>query len=346
MEWDALFGAGYVTGRPVRFYEEKMPGFEQRNMYMRWYKGSIHNHTVLSDGDSSPEDVVRWYKRHGYNFVFMTDHNRVVPVTELNRDFGEEGEFLVLSGEEISDEFTNGPVFMPVHVNALGVTATIAPQGGADAIEVLRMNIDAVNAAGGLAMVNHPNFRWALTADDLISVEGWSLLEFMNCGASVNNFGLRRPDTEAMWDNLLGRGRMVFGTASDDSHHFMTFSPRHENPGRGWVMASCGALTAESVLNSLSRGWFYASTGVVLDDLTLNPGRISLAVEPWGDTDFRIEFIGLGGTVRKTVFGRTAEYIPEGSEGYIRARVIDSNGFQAWSQPVFLEGESAEKTRD
>ena len=27
----------------------------------RWYKGNTHTHTLNSDGDSTPDDVVRWY---------------------------------------------------------------------------------------------------------------------------------------------------------------------------------------------------------------------------------------------------------------------------------------------
>ena len=92
----------------------------------------------------------------------------------------------------------------------------------------------------------------------------------------------------------------------------------------------------ESILDALARGEFYSSTGVVLEDLVLTTERIALTVEPWGDTTFRIEFIGRGGTVMKTAFGLSAEYIPDRLEGYVRVRVADSNGLRAWTQPVFL----------
>ena len=41
----------------------------------RWYKGNTHTHTLNSDGDSTPDDVVRWYREHGYQFLVLTDHN-------------------------------------------------------------------------------------------------------------------------------------------------------------------------------------------------------------------------------------------------------------------------------
>jgi len=31
----------------------------------RWYKGNTHTHTLNSDGDSHPDDVVKWYRSHG-----------------------------------------------------------------------------------------------------------------------------------------------------------------------------------------------------------------------------------------------------------------------------------------
>ena len=42
---------------------------------LRWYKGNTHTHTLNSDGDSTPDDVVRWYREHGYQFLVLTDHN-------------------------------------------------------------------------------------------------------------------------------------------------------------------------------------------------------------------------------------------------------------------------------
>ena len=41
----------------------------------RWYKGNTHTHTLESDGDSTPEEVTRWYREHGYQFLVLSDHN-------------------------------------------------------------------------------------------------------------------------------------------------------------------------------------------------------------------------------------------------------------------------------
>jgi hypothetical protein len=59
-----------------------------------WYKGNTHTHTINSDGDTSPDEVVRWYKEHGYNFLVLSDHNFLTEVAGLNSIFGATEKFL------------------------------------------------------------------------------------------------------------------------------------------------------------------------------------------------------------------------------------------------------------
>jgi len=40
-----------------------------------WYKGQTHCHSFWSDGNDFPEMVLDWYKRHGYDFACLSDHN-------------------------------------------------------------------------------------------------------------------------------------------------------------------------------------------------------------------------------------------------------------------------------
>lgn len=41
----------------------------------RWYKGNTHTHSYWSDGDDFPEMIMDWYKKHGYDFISLSDHN-------------------------------------------------------------------------------------------------------------------------------------------------------------------------------------------------------------------------------------------------------------------------------
>ena len=42
-----------------------------------WYKGNLHTHTTNSDGELSPEDVISSYRKKGYDFLVITDHNKL-----------------------------------------------------------------------------------------------------------------------------------------------------------------------------------------------------------------------------------------------------------------------------
>src|SRR5262245_2787320 len=54
----------------------------------RWYKGNTHTHTINTDGDSAPVDVVRFYREQGYNFLILSDHDSITPTDGLNALFG------------------------------------------------------------------------------------------------------------------------------------------------------------------------------------------------------------------------------------------------------------------
>ena len=90
---------------------------------LNWYKGNTHTHTLNSDGDSSPADVVRWYAERQYNFLFVTDHEFLTPIAPLNEQFGQPGHFAVFSGQEVTDSFEK----RPHHVNGLGLSRVCMP---------------------------------------------------------------------------------------------------------------------------------------------------------------------------------------------------------------------------
>ena len=42
----------------------------------RYYKGNMHMHSVVSDGWAFPQEAAELYRRLGYHFVMLSDHNR------------------------------------------------------------------------------------------------------------------------------------------------------------------------------------------------------------------------------------------------------------------------------
>jgi len=321
----------------------------------KWFRGNTHTHSLNSDGDSPPDSLARWYRDHGYSFLFITDHETLTDPEPLNRRFGTPT-FLLIRGEEITQRIADAAHAdgkRQAHINGLGVTSVVLPQGekgiatGITMAQGYAKNIAAIRAAGGIPQVNHPNYRWSVRLSDVVNLPDSTLFEIANAHTLVNNPGSADadgrvvPSTEALWDSLLSRGKVLFAVGDDDAHSFkLQDADDYEltRPGRSWIMVRADTLTAAAILGAIRRGDFYASTGVTIGELSMSKERISLRMErPKGDDRvFVTEFVGRGGKVLSTVRGLTAEYQVRGNEGYVRARVTDSNGRHAWTQAVML----------
>ena len=192
--------------------------------------------------------------------------------------------------------------------------------------------------ANGVPHINHPNFGWAITADDLAALRNNKLFEVYNGHPMVNNLGgSGHPGLEQVWDTILSRGILLYGIATDDAHHFKRLTdPTSSRPGMGWVVVRAAKLEARALLEALERGDFYASTGVELSDYQATASAITIKVKPVAWAGYRIQFIGKGGALLEEVQGPDATYRVKGTEGYVRAKVLESNGSTAWTQPVMI----------
>ena len=301
----------------------------------RWYRGNTHAHTSLTDGDSPPEQVVAWYRAHGYAFLVITDHDQVTDPARLAHLT--DSAFVLIPGEEVTARYGT----LPVHVNAIGLASGVAPQEAASVAATLQANVDAVRAAGGVPQANHPNFVWAVAEEDIFSARGLRVFELFNGHPLVNNFGGGGiSGTEAAWDAILSSGVLLYGIAVDDAHHFKDLgNPRLAGPGRGWIMVRSTELTARAILAAMERGEFYASTGVTLTDYSVTARSMTVTVKKERYAKYRIQFIGPGGVVLHEALDSPATYGFKGTEGYVRARVLESNGGVAWCQPVWVRAQ-------
>jgi len=94
-------------------------------------------------------------------------------------------------------------------------------------------------------------------------------------------------------------------------------------------------LEAAAIAAALDRGEFYASTGVELADYQVTEKQITVRIRAVGQSRYRVAFIGAGGRVLAETVENPATYAFRGDERYVRARVLESNGAMAWTQPVF-----------
>ena len=144
----------------------------------------------------------------------------------------------------------------------------------------------------------------------------------------------------------------MYGVAVDDSHHFYEFVSSREtraplsNPGRAWIMVRARELSVSALLEAMNRGDFYASTGVTLEAYDATPAAIRISLSdrtrdlgwslPGANPQlYRTEFIGKDGKVLKVDETLRPSYNFNGQELYVRARITNSDGQMAWTQPVF-----------
>lgn len=318
----------------------------------RWFKGNTHAHSLNSDGDVPVSDVVRWYREQRYHFTFVTEHEYFTDVAPLNALFGAANRFLVIAGQEVSQRVADSAHAGGVrqaHVNALGTNRLVMPVGersiatGMTIAATYARNDAAIRAAGGIMQVNHPNFLWSVPLGDMMDLPDSTLFELWNGHPIVYNHGGTDStgqvmlSTEARWDSVLSRGKLLFGVADDDSHSFKpqdAGNPDLARPGRGWIWVRADTLSPAAIIGALRRGDFYASTGVTLRDLQISSNEYRLEIAPQGDRRYLTEFIGRDGKVLAQSTTLRPSYRITGGEGYVRARISDSSGRMAWAQPV------------
>ncbi len=299
---------------------------------LNWYKGNLHTHTINSDGDSSPDTVARWYKEHRYHFLVLTDHNYLTEAAPLNTLLAADERFLLISGEEVTSRYED----KSVHVNAFQVRKTIPPVFGHSLLDTIQKNVDIIRQAGALPSLNHPNFRWSITPDELRQVNDLKLFEVYNGHPTVHNFGGGGlASLEQMWDVVLSAGREVYGIAVDDAHSFKEFRPDLSNPGRGWVSVQAPELSENAIIQALEAGQFYASTGVELDKVMRTSDGLEIAIEQQKDFEYTTRYTGKGGKLLATSHALASAYKFLPGETYVRATVTRSDNEFAWVQPAF-----------
>lgn len=83
-------------------------------------RGEFHCHTIYSDGYESPDMVINAVKKHGFDFIAITDHNNFE-----GSEIGKKAEIpgiTVISGEEFSCGYT------PMHIISLGASKAVDSQ--------------------------------------------------------------------------------------------------------------------------------------------------------------------------------------------------------------------------
>lgn len=356
-------------------------GDDYPEMVADWYaKHGYHflalsDHNILSDHErwipiakskGGQQAFDKYVMRFGEQWVETRGKDadkevRLKTLGEFRGEFEKPGTFLMIQAEEITCRYLTAPI----HICATNVRECIMPPKGTSVVDVMQKAVNAVaeqRKRTGVPMfphINHPNFGWALTAEEMMQLENERFFEVYNGHPMVHNEGdAKRAGTERIWDILLTErlaelGKPAFfGLGTDDSHNYHNEPKKLSHTGRGWVMVRAKTLATEDLIAAMEAGDFYASSGVTLRDVQRGKKSLSVEIETEPGVTYTTEFIGTrkgydrksqpvtdesGTTMRTTrqysadigkvlakVEGASASYKLKGDEIYVRARITSS----------------------
>ena len=294
-------------------------------MVADWYRQRDYNflaltdHNVLSQGirwmkhdkitERGYKDALEKYRaRFGDDWVETRgtagtpDYEvRLKPLAEFRKLVEKPGEFVMIQAEEISDKAEG----VPVHLNASNIEEAIEPAGGKTVAETIENNLRAAEAHAKktgkevLVHLNHPNFGYAITAEEIASVIHERFVEVYNGHPGVGHEGdAHHASVEQIWDiaNTLRIAKFhappLYGLATDDSHVYN--GTPGSRPGRGWIMVRATDLEPETLIKAIKAADFYASSGVTLRDVRFDAKKKTLQVdiEPKSGVTYSTQFIG------------------------------------------------------
>ena len=303
-------------------------------MAVDWYKDNGYQFVVLSDHTYLQQNPNQWIDREQAKCVRVWENYRqrygednietrnqdgknqvrLKTFVELQKLLDVPGKFIMIPGHEINDS-ANG---VTLHAGALNVTATIPFQRGetlADSIDLLVLKTQAngkENEHISDCVINH--HAWPYYDIDPLSLakaKHVRLFEFL-CANGGPAAGYKEDERfwtrESYWDvvtsfRLIEGLPLIYGLGTDDTHDYLTFGDRRDNPGECWIVVRANELEPNAIMESLQKGDFYASNGVEMKDVQFDrtTGTLAVEVKPESGVNYRIDFIGTKKNFDQTV---------------------------------------------
>ncbi len=272
----------------------------------KWLKGCIHIHTTNSDGKFSPQEIVKIYKDNLYDFLFITDHNKITKFENYYEDF------ILIPGVEFNKN--------NFHILGLNIEENF-PTDNLTEQEI----INQINEKGGFSVICHPYWS-GITSNDIIKLKNFLGIEVFNASCEVEK---GKGYSTVQFDEFLQLGGRAFSFAVDDTHS-------EKDILCSFIMVKVKSLEREEIVNSIKKGLFYSSTGVIIKDMKIEDNIIKIIFSP----SITVDFIGIGPTGMRVHKGGKefdyAEYKIKGNEKYIRIEITDIKNKKGWINPIFL----------
>ncbi|MBC7288316.1 MAG: hypothetical protein H5T86_09785 [Armatimonadetes bacterium] len=284
-----------------------------------WFKGNLHTHTTVSDGELSPQATVELYAREGYDFLAISDHGTIVDPDDVD-PLG----MVLLPAVEL----TAGPASLGQSYHLLAVGVREKPELNGASVQD---QFDAVRRVSELLFIAHPYWS-SLTCSDLLAVQGYDGIEVYN---TTCQRGIGRGQSGPHFDGLLAVRGSALGIAVDDAHF------HYWDAMGGWIMVKAERPTAPALLSAIKSGAFYASSGPEIRRVVIGDDAVHVECSPAVTVALVVAAPGLGWTTDRLGWRRDRRLVTEAtlpleaSRGHpFRIEVIDEAGNRAWTNPM------------
>lgn len=280
------------------------------------FKGNLHLHTTKSDGRKSPAEAAVLYEEKGYDFLALTDHNRLTVLPEYR------GRMLLLPGIEMDEAPNDREV---IHLLAIGVDAGFMGllKPGIKSQDA----VDLVNRAGGACFLAHPH--WSLNrVETVAALSGLSGVEIFN-SVSRPPYNGDRADATFLLDQLAVDGYLYPTTAADDTHFY------GDEVAKSYILLQADALDVPAVTSALRAGRFYATQGPRFTSVAYGEGVVTVECSAVSTVLFHSNLVWSDFRVVSGDGVTHASYRVEKARGerFIRVILIDAEGRRAWLNP-------------
>ncbi len=199
--WQILVGAYKVASSGVRVRYELT--FTPKRL--RLFKGDLHTHTQASDGVLSLTELGGHARRHGLDFLAITDHNQMVSSAELPYIPG----LTWIPGVEWT-HFRGHAIF-------LGIDRPYDGSFHANTLAEVGARFESAHSRGALIAISHPFDETVPFQFDLEALP-FDCLEVWNGPMRVSNL-----QAIGMWQEYLAAGRQVPICGGSDYHRSQLF---------------------------------------------------------------------------------------------------------------------------
>jgi hypothetical protein len=306
-----------------------------------WYRGDLHTHSDHSDAHGfAVADLIQMAHDAGLDFVFLTDHNTVTGLPEM--DASADAALLTAGGIELTTYWG--------HALCLGAREWVDWRMHPGTGDMARIAA-ATYANAQVFIIAHP----LADGDPGCTGCSWRFSEMMPGNARAveiwNGPWMCDSNNErnlALWYDWLNQGLRLTGTAGSDAH-----SPRDYAPSTGFSVIYAESLSEAALLEGLLAGRLYLSSGPqIAFQAQSDDGHIWMI----GDTvtqparfEVRWENCPPDAAVRVIVNGRLLHALPSGVEGahtwsmtpdeadWVTVEIRDKSGVMlAVTNPIFI----------